>query len=537
MTEKRKTVCVGRYLIDVPAHAEVSLSGAMLDGFEIETIEESDSAFRARVEAQEAEITARGTATDGTGGMVAARNLRIPGIEGRIFVYGRHRSYWIEGGRRVDDEWVSIELHAHTGGYSFTLTDKLADEARVASGEALLARLRLRGEDEIPDVPGFCILRGVFAEPLPLHQNEHMVMHLGLPGHPDIALSLASIAGARPGPGLLARVSQTDAAMSAEMLLRMTKLREGKRSINGIDGEEVLTRAREFNFATTYGLNWETRGVEKDLLKPYLALELQTGISERSGGMPVDTSLHEDALLSLWDSISSSIRLHKSDSPPPSGPPPEPPGPHLGTVASAGDICPQSGWWQCNAGGSGLDVYGGQIQYLRKGDRMPQALLLPRQNLWQKLRGIQPSIESTQPTAWKLVDKRQRPRLPAGLPLAQPGAPGGGPELAADRGRVAAIGTYVRTGDSCPASGWWRCDDPHALDGTRWFARGSQMPVATFQVPTGVFSRPGGPEFIQRRSGWQLTRHADAGPMASSADGSSTAGVAALQADLPPAAV
>jgi hypothetical protein len=181
-------------------------------------------------------------------------------------------------------------------------------------------------------------------------------------------------------------------------------------------------------------------------------------------------------------------------------------------------------------------VYGGQVQYLRKGDRMPQALLLPRQNLWQKVRGIQPSIESTQPTAWKLVDKRQRPRPPAGLPLAQPGVPGGSLELAADRVRVAAIGAYVRTGDPCPASGWWRCDDPHALDGTRWFARGSLLPVATFQVPTGVFSRPGGPEFIQRRSGWQLMRHADAAPMASSAGGPSATGVETL-ADVPPTAV
>jgi hypothetical protein len=100
-----------------------------------------------------------------------------------------------------------------------------------------------------------------------------------------------------------------------------------------------------------------------------------------------------------------------------------------------------------------------------------------------------------------------------------------------------AIGTYVRTGDPCPASGWWRCDDPHALDGARWFARGTLLPVATFQVPTGVFSRPGGPEFIQRRSGWQLVRHADAEPLASAAEGPSAAGAEALQAELPPAAV
>lgn len=510
MTEKRKTVCVGRYLIDVPTRAEVSLSGVMLDGFEIEAMEENENVFRERVAAREAEIAARGTAIDGTGGLVEARDLHIPGIVGRIFMYGRHRSHWFERGRRVDDEWVSIEIHAYTGGHSYSLSDMVADETRAAAGEALLARLRQRGEDEIPTVPGFCIWRGVFADPLPAHQNEHMVMHVSLPGHPDMALTLASIAGAHPGSGLLERAAQTDASMGADVLLRMSRLREGRRSINGIDGEEVLTRAREFNFATTYGLNWESRGVDNDVLKPYLSLELQTGISERSGGMPVDSSLHEDALLDLWDSVASSIRLRKNDPPSPSGPAPEPPGPKLGAIANAGDVCPQTGWWQCNAGAPGFEVHGGQLQYLRKGDRMPQALLLPRQNLWQKVRGIQPSVESDQPTAWKLVDKRQRPRATVGVALAQPDTSMPGVKLAAGSSRAAALGTYVRTGDPCPASGWWRCDDPHALDGTRWFARGSILPVATFQVPTGVFARPGGPEFIQRRSGWQFVRQADA---------------------------
>jgi hypothetical protein len=66
----------------------------------------------------------------------------------------------------------------------------------------------------------------------------------------------------------------------------------------------------------------------------------------------------------------------------------------------------------------------------------------------------------------------------------------------------------VRTGEACPASGWWRCEEPHALDGARWFARGGLLPTATFQVPTGVFGKSAGPEVIQRRSVWQLVRHA-----------------------------
>jgi hypothetical protein len=187
------------------------------------------------------------------------------------------------------------------------------NEASAAQAEALLARIQIRGADEIPTVPGFCIPRAIFAEPLPAHSNEHIVMHLGLPEHPDVGLNLASLAGARPGASLLARTAETDATTSPDVLLRMTKLREGQRSINGIVGEEVLLRAREYNFTTTYGFNWEAHGKTNDLSMPFLSLELRTGINERPGGKPVDASLHQDALLALWDTVAASIRLRKAD--------------------------------------------------------------------------------------------------------------------------------------------------------------------------------------------------------------------------------
>jgi hypothetical protein len=139
---------------------------------------------------------------------------------------------------------------------------------------------------------------------------------------------------------------------------------------------------------------------------------------------------------------------------------------------------------------------------------MPQALLLPRQTLWQKLKRIQPSMESEQPTAWTLVDKRLRPRTSAAVALAPAVMPASGVDLTADDGKAVQLGSYVRTGEACPASGWWRCEEPHALDGARWFARGGLLPTATFQVPAGVFGKSAGPEVIQRRSVWQLVRHA-----------------------------
>jgi hypothetical protein len=534
MTENMKTVCVGRFLVDVPERAITRLSREMIGGFEIETFSESEVEFQSRVSARRADIEARGATTDGTGGMVAARHFRTGDIVGQTFVYGLNRGYVMDHGRRIDNEFASVEAHAHLAGVSFILVAKYADEERAKLAELLLVRLQLRAENEIPSVPGFCISRAVFAEPLPPHRIEHVTLSIELPEHPELALVLASLPGGGTGDGLLERAARTDAESSADDMLRVTKLRTGKRNINGIGGDEVLERIRELNFATTYGFMWEAPGIEDDPLHPFLSFELQSGISPAPDGKPVDSTLHPDAVLALWDRISSTIRLRRAEPPPPS-PAPTPDGPGLGTIVRAGDICPQSGWWECSAGGEGLRVHGGQVQFLRIGERVPQPLLLPQQTLWQKLRGIQPSIEPDQLTVWQLVDKRSRPRIPSTVPLAPAGV---GTALAVrntpTNGTV--IGSYVRTGEACPASGWWRCEESHALDGTRWFASRSLLPAATFRVPEGMFGKSAGPEVIQRRSAWQLVRHAEAPavPQEAVANPAAGPGEAASSASDPP---
>jgi hypothetical protein len=77
---------------------------------------------------------------------------------------------------------------------------------------------------------------------------------------------------------------------------------------------------RELNLATTYSFIWEEAGVEGDPFRPFLSLEMEGGVSERPKGKPVGASLHQDAMLALWDTIASSIRLRKPDASPPAGP-------------------------------------------------------------------------------------------------------------------------------------------------------------------------------------------------------------------------
>ena len=317
IADKMKSVCVGRFLIDVPGAADVRIEGARMSGFAIDAAEEREADFRKRVSGREAKILARGADRDGgaESGMVEARDLSAPGLTGRSLIYGRSRGYMMNGDRRIEMESVSIEVHAHKGSVSISLSGSSKQVSDLGNAEALLARFQPRGAEEVPTEPGFCLSRGIFAEPLPEHGIEHVTLHIGIPGHPDVGLAFDTMPAGRTDRSLLARVADVDAAATPHEMLLVTKLRSGKQSIHGIDGEEVLERVRELNFTTGYSFMWEARGVEGDNAQPFLSLNMETGTNPRPGGEPVDSSLHEATVLALWDRISSSIRPRSAAEP------------------------------------------------------------------------------------------------------------------------------------------------------------------------------------------------------------------------------
>jgi hypothetical protein len=513
MTEKMKTVCVGRFLIDVPVAAEISLKRVFVDGFDISRRLESQDEWVARIAGREAELKQTFNKL-GRKNLESARDVHANGFAGRILIHGRVRTYGIENDQRVYTEIIAIDGYAHKDGVSFDLIAKGYDPKRAGNVARLIGQLAVRAENEIPAEPGFCIDRALIRDPLSPDQTESVTMFAGLPGYPDMAIVFSSMAGTKRGPGMLERNAAASAREPFYVRAGFSTVREGIRSINGLQGEELVLKVRESNFTTGFSFDWEMGGRYDDVYAPLLTLELETGTNPRTGGKPVQSSLSETALLDLWDKLSSSVRLRPASAPEIIAA--EPVTGQLGTYVSAGGICPHTGWWLCSQGGDGVGVLGGQRQYLKKGQRVPQALLLPPQTLWQKVRGVQPSYESNAPTPWKLVDKRSRPRTPAPVPLAPAtliARPNGLEPVSstAPAAPLPGVGSFVKTGSACPASGWWRCEESHALDGTRWFAQGSLLPAATFRVPPRTFGRSANaPEVISRRSLWQLMRHAQA---------------------------
>lgn len=516
MTQKMKTVCVGRLLIDFPEETELHLSRARINGFDIEAFAESTEEFQLRLEAREAQLRTTPDRLGGNKNLEVVRELKTEaGLTGKMFVHGRDVTEGTAAnGLRTETyryENVGLEALVHSNGLSIDIVAQLYDPSVIENLPRLVRQLVPNPENQIPTEPGYCIDRAYVKDPLSPDQLEQISMFGRIANRPDVEFELVLAAGLEPAEQSLLERSNNPSMLALIDLGRVARLRAAPRSIRGIEGDELARRFVEDNDAVVYNFTWEVNGKRDDVYVPHILFMMDTGKS-RNG--PVPSSLSEGAAAGLWDTITSTIRVRPTESAPRVEVPHQV---ELGTHASAGDICPQSGWWLCSDGGNGTNVLGGQRQYIEKGARMPQALLLPPQTWWEKLRGLQPSYEAKAPTAWRLVDKRSRKRVSPAVQLAAatPAAPVATLITATSAGGVphalAPLGIYASTGAPCPASGWWRSEEPHSLDGTRWFAQGSLLPPATFVVPSEVFGRSGStPRAIRRRGAWQLVRHAEA---------------------------
>ncbi|WP_156328126.1 MULTISPECIES: T6SS immunity protein Tli4 family protein [unclassified Massilia] len=412
LTQHMKTACVGRFLIDLPASMEHSYGQAFVNGLWISGQEETRQEFEARVLARQAEIDAEPNEL-GKRNMEKIEEYENNGFTGKIFIFGRQATKGTEHGKPV--VWVDVKLEAyvHSHGRSFNFRTDGYDVDRTGNLRRLMDKLRLVPAKEIPTAAGFCFGLGMFVDPLPADFSEGVVLFAGFPDHPDLAMAFNMRAGTEPDKeGRLERDTAVDAAMPAWQRALMNKLRKGRRAINGIDGEEVAEKWTELNFVHTFAFNWEVSGTRDDVFLPFMHLEMSTGHPVNAGARPGIGFLGEDALIELWDRISSSIRVRPTSATLPArldAPPP----PDLGDTTSAGDVCPETGWWQCQDGGYDASVAGGRRQFLKRGQRMPQALLLHPQTLWEKLRGVQSSYRLANPTVWTLVDRRSEARTTA----------------------------------------------------------------------------------------------------------------------------
>ena len=301
---KMKSMCVGRFLIDIPADADVSYRGAMIAGWSIATYDnETDEQFASRVEKKEAQLASEKNER-GRPSLEITHQVDKNGVHGKIHVFARRWIPHMPAG--MSGETVRVEAMIRVQKHSFNLTREYGNNDYLKELAELVTQFRSREENEIPSEAGYCFDGGFITEPITVEQTERTTMFVGLNGHPDVSIALDMTAGITTTEPLLERHERNSA--ENEYRSRFHTFRAGTRTLNGQAGDELVERVHEFNGNYGHNFMWEAVHNKTDsVFTPDMSFEMSTGHGQP--GTTVDSSLTDAEALALWDKMLSSLRV------------------------------------------------------------------------------------------------------------------------------------------------------------------------------------------------------------------------------------
>jgi hypothetical protein len=400
--ERTKTVCFGRFLIDVPEAAIVTWADAIVRlGINIEPngvtkVQENALKFAEELKKEKAIYKNDVPLLISVEDVTHPEGKIVTGYDGFEAVSGLK----INGYFRLDEYGITID--------SRPLEDR-RDEV-VAEIKSIARQLRHRSESEIPTECGNCIEYAFLPDkPNPTKEDmlEHIRIGFRLKEFPDAHLSIYVAPSNEHNPEgdslerQFKRIKEDPMTPEEEKALASTKFfREKPRQIHDWQtGYEVLMRSPdEKGSHSHHDFQVKFIGVPHDPYKPYADIQFQTGVADNAAGATKATLTDEEAI-AVWDKITSTIRVRPTTATPlkttEADPKPRFP---IGELAATGRICPQTGWWQTSEPGN-PDSAG--RQHIKAGERMPHVVSLGEPSVWQKLKGERPSYRSA--TVWKLV--------------------------------------------------------------------------------------------------------------------------------------
>lgn len=398
--EKTKTVCFGRFMVDVPASATVAW-GETIVPLTVSVYPHGVDEVKALARKFIDELKSKKAIyLNDIPLLISVDDVRQP--EGQVVAgyesFEAIGELRINGYFRFNNNGVVINARPL----------KENKERATASINSIARRLRQRAENEVPTEPGNCI-EYAFLPDSPddekNHPGELLSIGFRLKEFPDAHLSI-NVGPSNPynpeGDSLKAkwkRIKEDPATPEEQKVLANTKFfRESSREIHDWKtGYEVLTRAPDEEGVHSYhDFQLKFIGVPHDPLKPYADIQLQTGVADNAAGA-TKASLSDEEAIAVWDRITSTIRVRPTSSTPVKSADDGPRMP-LGELAATGRTCPQSGWWEPN---EPAEIKDGQRQHIKAGDRMPHVVSLGEPSLWQKFKGERPSYRTA--TVWKLV--------------------------------------------------------------------------------------------------------------------------------------
>lgn len=284
----------------------------------------------------------------------------------------------------------------------------LPEDDEVSTINRVASHLKSRSENEIPAEAGSCIEGALIS----LDQEyEGVTLGIRLLNFPDVHLSIDVHKNQDYLPeGNNPKLLREQAKASAEenglgAVFASTKiLREQVRQLGNWTGEEIALRTPAYKDAkSVHEFRFYSKGAVHDSLRPELDIRFDSGVKDNQKAS-VDPSITDQEALELWDKLISTIRIRKPSDATPTNPAKVP----LSSQSTTGEICPQTGWWEPARHKQGQN---GKRHLVKSGEPMPPLQLDVASSFWQKLIGQQSTRQIA--TTWTLVEYTDEPASPS----------------------------------------------------------------------------------------------------------------------------
>lgn len=363
--EKTKVICFGRFLVKLPHDAIVTYGPTYIDG---ETFFRKDEGHRV------SELVAEKISYS------KERSEIIPRYEiSRLPLIGKIVDGAVAGQKIMFGASDSVSYSV----YSFVPigNDLFMQEYRSLPNEDILPvinevakNIHLRTEAVVPAGSGVCT-EGGFISMNPIY--ERVAIGIRFEQFPDVRLSIDTHKNhdnlpLENSPKKLrdeARAFGKSQGLNG-FFSKIKILRDGVRSLGDRSGEEIATRRPCYRDDTdAHEFRFHSLGRPNDALAPEIDIRLDSGVRGNVRASVSPTITDEEAL-ALWDKIVTTLRLRQSNET--SHPDAVPAKVPLGTILKTGDICPQTGWWECI---SQEKRVGEKRKRFNEGERMPYILV------------------------------------------------------------------------------------------------------------------------------------------------------------------
>jgi hypothetical protein len=297
-----KSVCVGRYLIDFPESAIISYGGTSVMGYDLSTFSSSNEDFPSKLLERERILSERKNQKNK---ISLEKTIAVRGgdMEGKIYIYDRVWFDHFDGEKRIREQTVSVDVLARRDDFSYAIFREFNDEKDLSMFYKLSDRIVKRDVGTEASA-GFCFGEGILLDGEVPNSTESTVVFVGFKEYPDIAIALSVAGGVDSGPTILERNS-TNSVKNA-VRWRFQQLRKRPREAAGLVGAEILERVRDGNDTLSHAFIWEAMGVGRDINRPTVSLEFDTGHSP--SGNTVNSGLSDEGAVALWDKVLSSLR-------------------------------------------------------------------------------------------------------------------------------------------------------------------------------------------------------------------------------------